>query len=67
MTGRQTSEVNLNADKGTLLAHNDGNVPVITINMPALDEYYIGQLIYFFEIVCISGYLLGQSLRSTRS
>ena len=59
LAGKRLSEVNLNAEKGTLLAHNDGNVPVITINMPALDEYYIGQLIYFFEIACaLSGYIL---------
>jgi glucose-6-phosphate isomerase len=41
------------------LAHNDGNVPIITINIPDLDEFYIGQLIYFFEMACaISGYIL---------
>lgn len=59
LAGKRLSEVNLNAEKGTLLAHNDGNVPVITINIPVLDEYYLGQLIYFFEMACaISGYIL---------
>lgn len=59
LAGKRLSEVNLNAEKGTLLAHNDGNVPVITINMPALDEYHLGQLMYFFEIACaLSGYIL---------
>jgi glucose-6-phosphate isomerase len=59
LAGKRLSEVNLSAEKGTLLAHNDGNVPVITINIPVLDEYYLGQLIYFFEIACaISGYIL---------
>jgi len=59
LAGKRLSEVNLNAEKGTLLAHGDGNVPVITINIPVLDEYYLGQLIYFFEMACaISGYIL---------
>ena len=47
------------AEKGTILAHMDGGVPVIRIEMPALNEYYIGQLFYLFErAVGISGYLL---------
>jgi len=59
LAGRRLSEVNHNAELGTTLAHNDGNVPIITLNIPALDEYYTGQLIYFFEIACaISGYIL---------
>lgn len=59
LAGKRLSEVNHNAEKGTILAHNDGNVPVININIPVLDEYYIGQLIYFFEIACaVSGYIL---------
>jgi glucose-6-phosphate isomerase len=59
LAGKRLSEVNHNAETGTTLAHNDGNVPIITITIPALDEYYTGQMIYFFEIACaISGYIL---------
>lgn len=59
LAGKRLSEVNRNAEAGTILAHNDGGVPVITINVPELTEYYIGQLIYFFELACgISGYIL---------
>jgi glucose-6-phosphate isomerase len=59
LAGKRLSEVNHNAELGTTLAHNDGDVPIITINIPTLDEYYLGQLIYFFEMACaISGYIL---------
>jgi glucose-6-phosphate isomerase len=59
LAGKRLSEVNHYAEKGTTLAHNEGKVPVITINIPQLNEYYLGQLIYFFEIACgISGYIL---------
>ncbi|MBG0859759.1 MAG: glucose-6-phosphate isomerase [Bacteroidales bacterium] len=59
LSGKRLSEVNLQAETGTVLAHNDGNVPVIMINVPELDEYYIGQLIYFFELACaVSGYII---------
>jgi glucose-6-phosphate isomerase len=59
LAGRRLSEINRNAEDGTILAHNAGNVPVIKIEIPTLDEYYLGQLIYFFEIACaISGYML---------
>jgi glucose-6-phosphate isomerase len=59
LAGKRLSEVNHNAETGTTLAHNDGNVPIITIKIPALDEYYTGQMIYFFEMACaISGYIL---------
>jgi len=59
LAGKRLTEVNYNAELGTTLAHNDGNVPIITINIPDLDEYYIGLLIYFFEMACaISGYIL---------
>jgi len=59
LAGKRLSEVNHNAEIGTTLAHNDGNVPILTINIPLLDEYYTGQLIYFFEMACaISGYIL---------
>lgn len=59
LAGKRLSEVNSSAESGTILAHNDGGVPVIKIDVPALNEYYIGQLIYFFELACaISGYIL---------
>ena len=53
------NEVNEKAFIGTTLAHVDGNVPVIQIIVPKMDEYYLGQLIYFFEFACaISGYMI---------
>jgi glucose-6-phosphate isomerase len=59
LAGKRLSEVNHNAEIGTTLAHNDGNVPIITITIPSLDEFYSGQMIYFFEMACaISGYIL---------
>ena len=59
LKGRRVDEVNKMAELGTLIAHVDGGVPNIQIELPQLNEYYIGQLIYFFEKACgISGYLL---------
>lgn len=59
IAGRRLSEVNINAELGTTLAHNDGGVPIITISVPKLSEFFIGQLIYFFELACaVSGYIL---------
>ena len=59
MAGKRLSEVNHSAESGTILAHNDGNVPIISITIPTLDEFYIGQMIYFFEMACAtSGYIL---------
>jgi glucose-6-phosphate isomerase len=59
LAGKRLSEVNHNAEIGTTLAHNDGNVPIITITIPVLNEHYLGQIMYFFEIACaISGYIL---------
>ena len=60
LAGKRVDEVNKMAELGTRLAHVDGGVPNIRISVPKLDEYYIGQLIYFFEIGCgISGNVLG--------
>jgi len=57
---KRISYVNDMARLGTLLAHIDGNVPNILLEIPAINENTIGQMIYFFEIACgISGYLLG--------
>lgn len=60
LAGKRIDEVNKMAELGTRLAHVDGGVPNIRISVPKLNEYYIGQLIYFFEIACgISGNILG--------
>lgn len=60
LAGKRVDEVNKMAELGTRLAHVDGGVPNIRISVPSLNEYYIGQLIYFFEIACgISGNILG--------
>lgn len=59
LAGKQLCEVNKSAETGTIIAHNEGGVPVLTINIPLLDAFYLGQLVYFFEIACaISGYIL---------
>lgn len=60
LAGKRVDEVNKMAEIGTQLAHVDGGVPNIRIVMPELNAYYLGQLIYFFEIACgISGLVLG--------
>ena len=60
LAGKRVDEVNKMAELGTQLAHVDGGVPNIRISVPRLSEYYLGQLIYFFEIACgISGNVLG--------
>ncbi len=60
LEGQTLDYINKKAMEGTIMAHVTGNVPNILINIPKLNEYYIGQLIYFFEKACgISGYILG--------
>ena len=60
LAGKRVDEVNKMAELGTMLAHVDGSVPNIQIVMPKLNEYYLGQLIQFFEVACgLSGYTLG--------
>lgn len=60
LQGKTIDEVNKKAFEGTLMAHVDGGVPNLVINIPRMDEYYFGKLIYFFEKSCaISGYMLG--------
>ena len=60
LASKRIDEVNKMAELGTRLAHVDGGVPNIRLSVPALNEYYIGQIIYFFEKACgISGNLLG--------
>ena len=58
LEGKRVDEVNKMAELGTCLAHVDGGVPNILVNVPELNAYYLGQLIYFFEKACgISGLL----------
>ncbi|MCI7046428.1 MAG: glucose-6-phosphate isomerase [Prevotella sp.] len=60
LAGKHVDDVNKMAELGTRLAHVDGGVPNIRVSMPELNEYYLGQVIYFFEIACgISGNILG--------
>lgn len=60
LAGKTIDFVNKKASEGTLLAHTDGQVPNLIVNIPQLDEYNFGYLVYFFEKACaISGYLLG--------
>jgi glucose-6-phosphate isomerase len=60
LAGKRVDEVNKMAELGTQLAHVDGGVPNMRLIVPELNEFYLGQVIYFFEKACgISGYLLG--------
>lgn len=60
LAGKRIDEVNKMAELGTQMAHVDGGVPNIRIEIKSLDEYTLGGLIYFFEKACgISGYMLG--------
>ena len=60
LAGKRVDEVNKMAELGTRLAHTDGGVPNMLIELPMLNAYAIGELIAFFEVACgVSGYLLG--------
>ncbi len=60
LAGRDMDFVNKSAMNGTILAHTDGNVPNLMVKIPEQNEFYLGELFYFFEFACgISGYLLG--------
>ena len=60
LEGKDMDFVNKMAMQGTILAHNDGGVPNLVLNIPAMDAYWFGYMVYFFEKGCgISGYLLG--------
>lgn len=60
LAGQSVDFVNKSAMKGTLLAHTDGNVPNLTVSLPEQNEFFLGELFYFFEFACgVSGYLLG--------
>ncbi|MCI9080169.1 MAG: glucose-6-phosphate isomerase [Lachnospiraceae bacterium] len=60
LKGKTLDFINKNAMKGTQLAHTDGNVPNLSIKVPEQNEFYLGQLFYFYEFACgVSGYVLG--------
>ena len=60
LTNQNMSVVNRRAFEGTVLAHTEGGVPNLILEVDALDEENLGELIYFFEKACaISGYMLG--------
>lgn len=60
LTGKTLDFINKSAMKGTQLAHTDGNVPNLSIKVPEQNEFYLGQLFYFYEFACgVSGYVLG--------
>ncbi len=60
LSGKRIEEINKSAEEGTLMAHIDGGVPIIKIEIPEISEFFLGELIYFFEKACgISGYILG--------
>lgn len=60
LAGKTVDFVNKSAMNGTILAHTDGQVPNLMVNIPEVSEFYLGELFYFFEFACgLSGYLLG--------
>ena len=60
LAGKNVDFINKSAMKGTMLAHTDGQVPNLVVNVPEQNEFYLGQLFYFFEFACgVSGYILG--------
>ena len=60
LAGKGMDFVNKSAMNGTILAHTDGNTPNLMVKIPQQNEFYLGQLFYFFEFACgVSGYLLG--------
>ena len=60
LAGKSVDFVNKSAMNGTILAHTDGQVPNLMVNVPEVNEYYLGEFFYFFEFACgVSGYLLG--------
>ena len=60
LKGKTVDFINKSAMNGTILAHTDGSVPNLMVTIPEQNEFYLGQLFYFFEFACgVSGYLLG--------
>lgn len=60
LAGKTVDFVNKCAMNGTILAHTDGNTPNLMVKIPEQNEFYLGELFYFFEFACgLSGYILG--------
>ncbi|MCI6498754.1 MAG: glucose-6-phosphate isomerase [Lachnospiraceae bacterium] len=60
LAGKSIDFINKSAMNGTILAHTDGNVPNLMVKVPEQNEFYLGQLFYFFEFACgVSGYISG--------
>ena len=60
LNGKTLNEINHKAMEGTIIAHTNGKVPNIVLEIEKIDEFNLGELLYFFEKACgISGYLLG--------
>ena len=60
LAGKDMNFVNKSAMNGTILAHTDGNVPNLMVNVPEQNEFYLGELFYMYEFACgVSGYILG--------
>ena len=60
LAGKTVDFINKSAMNGTILAHTDGLVPNLMVTMPEINEFYLGELFYFFEFACgVSGYILG--------
>ena len=60
LAGKTVDFVNKSAMNGTILAHTDGSVPNLMVKIPCQDEFFLGELFYFFEFACgVSGYVLG--------
>lgn len=60
LAGKSVDFINKCAMNGTILAHTDGQVPNLIVHIPEQNEFYLGELFYFFEFACgVSGYMLG--------
>ena len=60
LAGKTVDFVNKSAMNGTILAHTDGDVPSLLVTVPEQNEFYLGELFYFYEFACgVSGYILG--------
>ncbi len=60
LAGKSVDFINKCAMNGTMLAHTDGQVPNLVVKIPEQNEFYLGELFYFFEFACgVSGYILG--------
>ena len=60
LAGKSVDFVNKSAMNGTILAHTDGDVPNLMVTVPEQNEFYLGELFYFYEFACgVSGYILG--------